>query len=320
MIAHLPFNPTPITVMPFFSKELGIQLFCKRDDLFEKAGGGSKARMLQYIMSDINSDNCDVFVTAGGPCSNFNRACALMCGELGIGMHLVEYTDEPDEYQTALNSYLTNIAGIEKTKCDRSCVADTIKRIEDNLDSLGLRHRFVYAGGKSLEGFYSYYKAVEEVSKQIDTIDHLFVACGTGTTLTGICAGMQKFFPDAQVHAVSAARQFDAEMPVLKEDMNQLNSYLGTNYGFENLHFYTDFLCGGYAQYNEELLNMIRLCLSKEGVIIDPTYSGKAFWGMNVIIKNNRELFRDKNILFWNTGGLFNLLSVHCEELYKSRI
>ena len=98
---HYPIAPTPITRLKYFSDKLGVNLLCKRDDLFPSAGGGNKARMLQYILADVTRDNCDVLVTAGGPCSNFNRACALMCAELGIKMHLVEYADNLEEYDTS---------------------------------------------------------------------------------------------------------------------------------------------------------------------------------------------------------------------------
>ena len=57
-------------------------------------------------------------------------------------------------------------------------------------------------------------------------------------------------------------------------------------------------------------MNIIKECISNEGMIIDPTYSGKAFWGMTNIIESS-ETFKDKNILFWNTGGIMNLLSAH---------
>ena len=86
---HLPFCPTPLVNLPYYSKKWGLEMFCKRDDLFLYAGGGNKARMLQYILANIDSSNTDVLVTAGGPCSNFNRACALMCAEIGIKMHLI---------------------------------------------------------------------------------------------------------------------------------------------------------------------------------------------------------------------------------------
>lgn len=50
---HISFSPTPITQLAYYSKKLGVDLFCKRDDLFTSALGGSKARMLQYILYPI---------------------------------------------------------------------------------------------------------------------------------------------------------------------------------------------------------------------------------------------------------------------------
>ena len=161
---HLPFIPTPVTALPYYSKKLGIELFCKRDDLFLEAGGGSKARMLQYILADVNKNNYDVLVTAGGPCSNFNRACALMCAKLGIPMHLIEYTDSPEEFNTSLNYFICNLVGIRKTRCEKSEVPSVIQRVMKNYE--GKKAKFVYGGGKSVEGIYAYYDAVRELAEQ----------------------------------------------------------------------------------------------------------------------------------------------------------
>ena len=308
LMNHLKFSSTPITPLPYYSHLLGVNLLCKRDDLFTEAGGGSKARMLQYILADVNSDKYDVLLTAGGPCSNFNRACALMCAKIGLPMHLVEYTDEPEEFQTSLNYYLCQLADIRTTRCDKTQVPETIAEVLSEYQKASKKVKLVYGGGKSLEGIYAYYDAIEELFKEQIKIDHLFVACGTGTTLTGICAGMQKYFSRAKVHAISTARTYDAEKKVLSEDMKILNEHLGTNYTFDNLNFSEEYLCGGYAQFNKELFDTVKECISKEGMIIDPTYSGKAFWGMVQTIKQNRE-YQGKNVLFWNTGGIFNLLS-----------
>lgn len=306
----LPFSLTPITKLEYYSKVLNVNLSCKRDDLFTEAGGGSKARMLQYILADTTSDNCDVILTAGGPCSNFNRACALMSAKIGVPMHLVEYTDEPEEYKTSLNYYLCKLAGIQTTRCEKTNVPNTISSVLENYKVKGQNVKLIYGGGKSLEGIYAYYDAVKELKQQVRDIDEVFIACGTGTTLTGVCAGMQEFFPKATVHAISTARNYNAELPVLEENIKTLNDYLGTKYTFYNLKFYDNYLCGGYAKYNNYLMNTIKECIKNEGIIIDPTYSGKAFWGMIEIIKSDDSL-QNKNILFWNTGGLFNLLSTH---------
>lgn len=305
---HLPFCPTPIIDLPFYSKKWNVELLCKRDDLFLDAGGGNKARMLQFILANINASNTDVLVTAGGPCSNFNRACALMCARLGIKMHLIEYTDEPNEWNS-LNYYICKLANISTTRCDKREVQITIQNVLKDYQNNNIRTVYIYGGGKSLEGIYAYFDAINELKNQCYEIDHLFVACGTGTTLTGICAGMQHFFPKAIVHAISTARSYEDEIQVLNNNMNILNSYLGTSFDFNNLEFSDKYLCGGYAKYNQDLFNIITECLSNEGMIIDPTYSGKTFYGMAKTIEYNPKRFTGKKVLFWNTGGIINLLS-----------
>ena len=302
---HFPFSPTPISALSSFSRKYNLNLCMKRDDLFPIALGGSKSRMLQYILYEPLRKGVRTIVTAGGPCSNFNRAVALMCARYGVQLILVSYTDEPEEYDTSLNNYLVRLAGCEFVYCKKTEVPQTISKVLAGLDSE--TSHFVYGGGKSLEGFYAYYDAVRELSEQMTEVDAVFVACGTGTTLTGICAGMQRFFPNAVVHAVSVARNIEAEKPVLADDMGVLNSYLGTNYDFSNLCFHDEYLSGGYGKACAEQLMAIRECISHEGIVVDPTYSGKAFYGMTSILSTGK--YAGKNVLFWNTGGLINLLS-----------
>ena len=95
-----------------------------------------------------------------------------------------------------------------------------------------------------MQGIYAYYEAIKEISKQIDQIDHLFLACGTGTTLTGICAGMQELFPNAQIHAISTARTYEVEKITLNENIYILNNYLSTEYNFNNMFFSDQYLWG----------------------------------------------------------------------------
>lgn len=302
---HLSFNATPITPLPYFSEKYNVELLAKRDDLFSSALGGSKARMLQYILYPLLSGGAKTIVTAGGPCSNFNRALSLLCASYGLKMILVSYTDEPEEYETSLNNFIVSQTNCEYVFCKKTEVPKTIEKVLKQCDKATTR--FIYGGGKSLQGVFAYYDAVKELKTQTDHIDELFVACGTGTTLTGICAGMQKYFPKAKVHGISVARTYEAELPVLTSDMEILNQYLHEKFDFSNLVFHDDFLNGGYSKTSPEELRTIQECISHEGLIIDPTYAGKAFWGMTSILEKRD--YKDKKILFWNTGGLMNLLS-----------
>lgn len=284
-----------------------MDVWCKRDDLFVKAGGGSKARILQYILSPFVEDGIDVFITAGGPCSNFNRAAALMCAELGIKLKLVSYTDDISEYNISLNHFITGLTDVDFTFCRKSDVPEMLDCVISRTEKAGIKYKYVYGGGKSVEGIYSYFDAVKELRDQFTgKIDAIFVACGTGTTLTGICAGAQEYFPEAKVYGISVARKFENEKVVLEEDMELLNSYLKKRYDFSNLSFRDEFISGGYSKSTAEELCIIQECIARQGMIIDPTYSGKAFYGMSKIIP---ELGCGSSILFWNTGGYMNLLS-----------
>ena len=40
-----------------------------------------------------------------------------------------------------------------------------------------------------------------------------------------------------------------------------------------------------------------------EGIILDPVYTGKAFYGMSECLDNKR-IKPDSDVLFWHTGGL----------------
>ena len=89
--------------------------------------------------------------------------------------------------------------------------------------------------------------------------------------------------------------------------MSWLNTYLGKSYDFSNLVFHDEYLLGGYGKSSNEQLAVIRECISCAGMIIDPTYVGKAFYGMSSVLSAGD--YAGKKILFWNTGGLINLLS-----------
>ncbi|MCG4584559.1 1-aminocyclopropane-1-carboxylate deaminase, partial [Anaerosalibacter bizertensis] len=69
----------------------------------------------------------------------------------------------------------------------------------------------------------------------------------------------------------------------------------------EEINFIDDYVLKGYGHYNKEILETIKEVLIKDGIPLDTTYTGKAFWGMKEYIKKNQ--IKGKNILFIHTGG-----------------
>jgi len=75
---HFPYNETNIEPLANLSNELGVNIYVKRDDTFQLAGGGNKARKLQYILYKAKHENYNAIVTTGDINSNHCRAVALM--------------------------------------------------------------------------------------------------------------------------------------------------------------------------------------------------------------------------------------------------
>ena len=307
---HISFFPTPLTKVTG-NAIFGIdgELIIKRDDLFYECGGGSKARMLQYILTPDTIGDAEIIVTAGGPLSNFNRACALHCASLGIKLHLICYTEQQEEFKYSLNYFLVKLSNVKITICDKKDVPTTIKQVLESYRRNNVKAMNIYGGGRCLEGIYAYYDAVKELSKQLSGSqfpDKIFVACGTGTTTSGISMGCQDFFPDTEVHAISVARKKDAELPIIMENINIMNRYMNTSrFNGDNIVFHDEYLLNGYGKTCDELNCTISQVLSKAGIMLDPVYSGKAFYGMTQVLNKTVS----EKPLFWHTGAVYTLLS-----------
>ena len=87
--------PTPVQPLRRLGKELGVELYVKRDDLTGAALSGNKIRKLEFVMADALSLNADTVITCGGAQSNHCRATALAAATLGLGCRLLLRTPEP---------------------------------------------------------------------------------------------------------------------------------------------------------------------------------------------------------------------------------
>ena len=68
---RLAFWPSPIHRLERLSKELGIEVWAKRDDVSSGlAFGGNKVRKLEWLAADALRQRCDTLVSIGGIQSN----------------------------------------------------------------------------------------------------------------------------------------------------------------------------------------------------------------------------------------------------------
>ena len=81
--------PTPLYKLENLSRELGKNLYIKRDDMTGTGLGGNKIRKLEYLLADARDKGADTVLTAGGPQSNHAALTAACAARLGMRAILV---------------------------------------------------------------------------------------------------------------------------------------------------------------------------------------------------------------------------------------
>ena len=290
----------------------GINIKIVRDDLFPFLGGGSKARKAVEYEKFLRKEGYNAVVTCGGIQSNHNRAIALMAARNGWKCHLcIQGTKERFNAEKG-NALLCRLSGAECELIDPSDTAVAMDRAMEKLAQEGYKTYYVHGGGHDLPGGTCFVDAVKALKEQCDAgnykLDYIFLASGTGSTQAGIVVGCDLIgWNDVKVVGISVARQYERGKQVIADFAGMLGWHYGINKDFtDRIIFNTDYLYGGYEQYTPEMESFLKEVMKSTGLMFDTTYSGKGFYGMMDIIKKGH--LQNKNIIFWHTGGLMNLM------------
>ena len=109
---------------------------------------------------------------------------------------------------------------------------------------------------------------------------------------------------------ISIAREQQRGRQAVYDSMLELREYLGLDIAIkkEDILFDDGFFGNGYEAVYPQLLDTIEKAARNHGIILDPTYTGKAFHGMLQYFNTGR-IPQKAKVLFWHTGGLLNLLA-----------
>ena len=197
--------------------------------------------------------------------------------------------------------------------CLKTGVAETLLQLFERLKQEGKKPYYVYgdAYGKGAEATaaMAYRKVYREICQQEDELglcfDLIFLASGTGTTQAGLLLGQEecdRFVPIVGIStARNEARGRDAIIDVMKEARAAWGWPKGRNQDLSQIRFEDKWLQGGYGQCSDDELALIEEMYQEEGLRLDQTYTGKAFYGMAEYLRMHG--ITDKKVLFLHTGG-----------------
>lgn len=269
-----------------------LQLSVKREDLLHPHISGNKWRKLKYNLLSAKEKAAETLLTFGGAYSNHIAAVAAAGKEWGFRTIGIIRGEE----QKSLNPTLqfAQEQGMQLRYMDRETYKDKHSpEMADSLkNELGQFFLIPEGGSNALA-----VKGCAEITKDFDRKGYDFVcaSCGTGGTLAGLLAGMNR---SGQVLGFPAVKGGS----FLKKDIDSLTeAYNGETY--HNYQLITDYHFGGYAKWKPELINFINIFHDVTGVQLDPVYTGKMFYGLYDLAK--KHYFKPgSKILAIHTGGL----------------
>ena len=302
--------PTPVEHLKSISDYLGgPQIFIKRDDCTGLATGGNKTRKLEFILADAIDKNADMVVTVGAIQSNHARQTAAACAKLGLRCLIVleqRLKDAPEIYMSSGNVFLNKVFGAEMILCpsDRD-VKDYADEIVEEKKQSGGNPYFIPVGGSNHLGELGYIECMREIieNQNKDPFTHIILATGSGGTHAGLVAGKTIFQSEIKVIGISIKdNKLIQEERVYQLATNSLKYVDSSAPSREDVFVDDSYVGPGYAEPTDGMRKALSLMATREGILLDPVYSGKAFDGLIGLVQSNFFRTTDK-ILFLHTGG-----------------
>src|SRR4029077_4885452 len=302
--------PTPIEELKSLSRELGgPELLIKRDDQTGLALERTKTRKLEFHVGQALEQGADTLVTAGAAQSNHCRQTAAAAARAGLHCQLLLNGTKPELPNG--NLLLDELLGARIHWVQRSEREAKLSQIPDELRKHGGKPYVIPVGGSNGVGATGYVLAMTELADQLNgmsrRVDHVIFASSSGGTQAGIVVGARVTGFNGKLHGVSIDRD-DSESATYEGELadiaNETAKYVGFNAQFAASDFTVayNYLGGGYGVVSDLEREAIRLLASREGVLLDPVYTGRAMGALLDLI--HKKAFRsDETVLFWHTGG-----------------
>ncbi|MBE9607124.1 D-cysteine desulfhydrase [Acetobacteraceae bacterium H6797] len=309
--------PTPLEPMDNLSRHLGgPRLWIKRDDCTGLSSGGNKTRKLEFLMADALGRKADVVITQGATQSNHARQTAAAAAKLGLECHILleDRTGFSDAaYNQSGNVLLDKLHGA--TVHRRPGGADMQAEMESmaaELRAAGKTPYVIPGGGSNPVGALGYVNAALELVNQAAEmglrIDHVVHATGSAGTQAGLVTGLVALNTGIPVLGIGVRAPKEKQEANVLALCQRTAEHLGLPGIVKAEHVVAncDYVGQGYGIPTQGMVDALKLVAEREGILLDPVYSGKGMAGLIDLIRKGR-FGKDENVVFIHTGGSVGL-------------
>jgi D-cysteine desulfhydrase/L-cysteate sulfo-lyase len=315
--AELAHTPTPLECLGNLSDALeGPRIWIKRDDCTGLAMGGNKARQLEFYIGDALSKGADTLLTTGAIQSNHVRMTVAAARKLGLEVEVQlekRVSGRQPQYYDSGNPMLMKLMGAKihyyPVGEDEEGADKALHERAAQLKEAGAKPYVIPLSGNHVPyGSLGYVKCDEETGLQLQqrslSISEVILASGSATTHSGMLAGLKALNNPMTVQGFCVRRDQHAQKQRVLNKTAQVAKMIGHNELITDADVKVDdqMLHPGYGQLNDQLKEAISLMAKHEGILLDPTYTGKAMAGLIQYIRDGR-YDKQQNVLFLHTGG-----------------
>ncbi len=284
--------PSPLQKLQKIEKT-NLNIFVKRDDLIHSDISGNKFRKLKCNLKYAFDSGYKELIAFGGAFSNLLYTLSVISKEMNVAATFYIRGDGFDPNNPTLRFIKSN--GVKMIFMSRTAFKNIRNR--EYLDTLQKQHPSSYIipeGGSNSLAIPGSGEIIDEIILQLGrNPDYILMDLGTGGTFAGVLNNVPDQTNLLGIAAIKGVDWnstltdiFEGEMGFLKKKNWSIN---------EDYHF------GGFAKYNNKLIDFINQYRSKYGIPLDPIYTGKLVYALDDLVKKN--YFKNNSTIVWVHGG-----------------
>ncbi len=305
---RLTLLPTPIQHCANLSKDLGVDLWVKRDDLTGPAFGGNKMRNVEWRMAEAIASGADILVFGVESTSNSARQTTAAANMLGLPIVLVLRGKAEAEPQGNLLCDL--VLGAEVRFIDLPTYHDLSQVVQDVVAELrakgrrpwSLNHGKMFATGAALATVENCLEILELLEPHGRRPHHIYISSG-GKGLAGLMLAKKALNLPVRVVGIASTSNEDpweSTAQIATETAALLGLSVTVSPG--EVEATWDYIGPGYGIPTPEGMDAILAFARREGILLDPVYTGKAAAGMIDHIRR-AVIPKGSTVVFIHTGG-----------------
>jgi D-cysteine desulfhydrase/L-cysteate sulfo-lyase len=258
----------------------------------------------------------DTLLTTGAIQSNHVRMTVAAARKMGLEVEVqLEHRvarDHP-EYHNSGNPFLVKLMGAkihyypegeDEAGADRALE----QRAAEIAKAGGKAFVIPLSNAHTPYGAFGYVDGAEELmgqlhDRQIEPV-RFIVPTGSASTHTGFLLGVRACGSITPVHGVCVRRDARSQLQRVSTKLKSVIEAIGIDISIPDADIICDdnMLAPGYGLLNDATVAAIRYLARREGILLDPTYSGKTFAVLLEMLQRG-DFGADDHVVFLHTGG-----------------